>query len=390
MKDKFVRLARLSLIVTLMFSSKAIYATENTNIQNESISKQFNPVTINYLLEGVDTKLKSSKILDDESDFWDNYTVKLTNNLTNGSIDIQDKIRDYYFSHYEINGRRIESIDAIINLNEEDSIINVIYSEEKHEDGYLRKGFENGIAIDFPYIEYISMENSAIHSELYDEIWSITLPSEYCSEIKDKNKDMVNANDKTLYLNIETNPLSTKEETNLTKKYNYIDSIKITSSLDYSDNKNSFTLKYTPVDTVVNLKDKEMILNGVNLEGKIEEITTSVFKEDSVSFTTNKNLNNYQYVFLSIKNKTETIDNDIQSGNNLSQKEDDKTVTDNINLNITNPETLEIVNKESTLISIILSSFIIGAISTYILALILSVRQENINKKKERKAQEDN
>lgn len=389
MKHRLIKLSKLCLIISLIFLSNPIYATDNQKDKKEINTTKYAPVTINYLLEGVDTKLKSSKVLDGESDFWDDYTIKLTNKLVNGSIDIQDKIRDYYFSHYEINGRRIESIDAILNLKE-DTEINVIYSEEKQTGGYLRKGFENGIAIDFPYIEYISSENSEIHSELYDETWMITFPSEYCLEIKDRNKDLVNANDKTLYLNIDTRPLSTKEETDLTKKYNYIDSIKITSSLDYSDTKSTFLLKYTPVDTVMNFKNKEIILNGVNFEGKVEEITTSVFDTDSVEFIINKNLNNYKYIFLSIKNTTEIIDEHLQNSDNSIIKEENGTFLNENNLNLNNEDATTIVKNESIVIKIIMISFIVGSISTYILSLILSIRQENIKKKKEIKAQKEN
>lgn len=389
MKRKFLKLSKACLIITLMFSIKVTYATENINKTNESISKEYNPVTINYLLEGVDVHLKSSKTLDNEADFWDDYTVKLTNKLSNGSIDIQDKIREYYFSHYEVNGRRIESIDALITLNEEEPVINVIYSEDEQGDGYLRKGFKNGIAIDFSYIDYISNEESNIQSELYDEVWSIIFPSDYCLEIGDKYKNMVNANDKTLYLNVDTKPLSIKEETDLTKKYNYIDGIKIKSSLDYTDTTSSFILKYSPVDTVTNLKDKEMILNGINLEGKVEEIAVSIFENDSVSFTTNKNLNNYQFLFISVGAKEGLIEENTQSIPPSSQKEEDTAVKDD-NINISNPDIVYVKSNEATIIKIILASFIVGSISTYILSLILSIRQENIEKKKEIKAQKEN
>lgn len=390
MKRKFSKLSKACLIITLMFSIKVTYATESINKINESTSKEYNPVTINYLLEGVDVHLKSSKTLDNEADFWDDYTVKLTNKLSNGSIDIQDKIREYYFSHYEVNGRRIESIDALITLNEEEPVINVIYSEEEQKDGYLRKGFKNGIAIDFSYIEYISNEESNIQSELYDEMWSITLPSDYCLEVGDKYKNMVNANDKTLYLNVDTNPLSIKEETDLTKKYNYIDSIKIKSSLDYTDTTSNFTLTYSPVDTVTNLKDKEMILNGINLEGKVEEIAVSIFENDSVSFTTNKNLNNYQFLFLSVGAKEGLIEENTQNSQPSSQKEEDTIIKDNDNTTIISPDIVYVKSNEATIIKIILASFIVGSISTYILSLILSIRQENIKKKKEIKAQKEN
>lgn len=389
MKRKFAKLAKACLIVILMFSVKVTYATESTNKSNEAISKEYTPVTINYLLEGVDIHLKSSKTLDNEADFWDDYTVKLTNKLSNGGIDIQDKIREYYFSHYEVNGRRIESIDAIITLNEEEPVINVIYSEDEQRDGYLRKGFKNGIAIDFSYIDYVSNEESNIQSELYDEMWSITLPSDYCLEIGDKHKNMVNANDKTLYLNVDTTPLSIKEETDLTKKYNYIDSIKIKSSLDYTDTTSNFTLTYSPVDTVTNLKGKEMILNGINLEGKVEEITVSIFENDSVSFTTNKNLNNYQFLFLSVGAKEGLIEENIQNTPPSSQNEEDTTVKED-SISVVSPDIVYVKSNEATIIKIILASFIVGSISTYLLSLVLSIRQENIKKKKETKAQKEN
>lgn len=382
MKRKFMKLAQICFAVTLLFSPNIVHATENNNVVEDSIEKKNKSVIINYILEGVNTTLKSSKTLKDSDDFWDDYTIKLTNKLSNGNIDIQEKIRDYYFSHYEINGRRIESIDAIIHLTEEDTEINVIYCEEKQQDGYLRKGFAEGIAIDFPYLEYVANKKTQISSELYDETWSIDLPYDYCLEIENKNNSLVNANDKTLYFNIITNPLSIKEETDLTKKYNYIDSIKVNSSLAYSDIKAPFTLKYKPIDTITNLKDKELILNGVNLEGKIEEITTSIFKEDCICFNIEKNLNNYQYIFVSLKSSYELVEELTDATNKTEIKEDISTIFDQNKLTINNQTHSTITKNEPFVIKIILFSFITGSISTYLLSLILSTRQANIEKKK--------
>lgn len=375
------------LFTTIALSSTSAYATIS-NTENVTEKKiQYNPITINYLLEGLNIQLKSPKILDDESDFYDDFTIKLTNNLTNGSIDIQSQIRDYYFSHYEINGKRIESIDSIITLTEDNPIINVIYSEDEQKDGYLRKGFKNGIGIDYDLLSYISDTETGITTELYDETWSILLPSQYCNEIKNINQNLKNANDQTFYLKADTKPLSVKEETDLTKKYNYIDSIKITSSLGHINTTNEYWITYKPINTVLDLKEKTLTLNGLNLEGKIEELSTAIFEKGEVTFAINKNTNNYQYLFISIGVKESPTEDSLDKDDNKISN----SVLENLpaiidqdqklpNETVTNYNNIQ--NNEAFVVTIILMSFGVGSISTFILALILSIRKNNIEKRK--------
>lgn len=372
------------LLTSITFSTNFAYANELTTENTIEKELQYVPITINYLLDGVNIKLKSSKILDNEIDFCDNFTIKLTNNLSNGSIDVQEKIRNYYFSHYEINGKRIESIDSIITLAKDNSVINVIYSEDDQKDGYLRKGFKNGIGIDYDYLSYASENNSSISTELYDETWSILLPTEYCDEITNLNQDLKNANDQTLYLKANTSPLSTKEETDLTKKYNYIDSIKITTSLGYSNLTNDFSITYKPIDTILDLNEKLLTLNGLNLEGKIEELSKEVFKNGEITFTINKNTNNYQYLFIAMDTEDSLIENNQDKTEDSLQEKPSNTVID-VEQDKKQPSettiTSNIQNNESFIVTTILISFSIGAISTFILSLIISTRNKNIEKK---------
>lgn len=366
-----------------------VYATEIESETNDADAREFNPVTINYILEGVETKLKSTKVLDKEDDFWDDYTVKLSNKLMYGSIDIQDKIRNYYFSHYEIAGRRIESLDAIVTLKEDSPVINVIYSEEAPKDGYLRKGFRNGIALDFEYIFASAQNNSTTHTELYDDTWSIEISNDLNNEIVDSYEDMVNANDKTLYFNVETNPIPIKEQAELINKYNYIDSIKLTSSLGYKDFENPLKLKYSPATTSTELNDKEICLYGINLEGKIDLITTSTFENDSVTFNIDKNTNKYQFLFVSSKEKDST--NEISVPDDLDSSRDESDIKqegkeDTIIEKPTSPKD-ELANllenkDEEKIVLLILACFATGAASTFLLSLIFSTRNANIEKRK--------
>lgn len=362
-------------------------ATETVSLENNDI-KEFNNVTINYILEGVETTLKASKTLDKPDDFWDDYTIKLSNKLMFSSIDIQDTIRDYYFSHYEIAGKRIESIDTILTLLDENPVVNVVYSEEIPEDGYLRKGFRDGIAFDYNYLKLASDNLTEAHSELYDDTWSIKLSPELCAEIVNDNKDLVNANDQTLYFNVNLDPISPKEQTELTNKYNYIDSIKLTSSLGYKDYSSPIILNYSPKSSSSELENKELNLYGVNLEGKIELITTSLFENNTINFAIDKNTNKYKFLFVSFKDDApitdETSNNEENPSSSILDKEQN-----NISNTIIKPLTpkddlVQILgNKnEEKIILLILFCFAAGAFSTFLLSLIFSIRQSNIEKKK--------
>lgn len=409
MKRRILTTLLLSTLISSPLLETITYATEVDNIVVEQESSEYDsvednkdiefvPVTINYILEGVNKPLKTSKILNSKDDFWDNYTVKLSNKLLYGGIDIQDKIRNYYFSHYEINGRRIESIDAIIKTSEEESVINVVYSEESPKDGYLRKGFRDGIGIDFDYLSQQSNSNSFALTDLYDNSWVLNLPSDFCSEFKETNESLVNANDKTLYINVNTNPISNKEQTELTKKHDYMAGIKISTSMGYDDFKNPVTLIYTPDDIGSDIENTEAQLFGVNLEGKIEELSLSTAIDNSFEFSINKNFNKYQFLFVAASKDNneatttiENTNNDVQS-NNSANTNNENTNTDTITTQdntgilpnvIENTISSNTELNETAIVILILSCFAAGAVATYILSLILSIRNENIKKKKE-------
>lgn len=417
MKRKILTILLLSTLISSPLLETISYATEVDNIVTEQESQnteftenesqegnyiddirdiEFAPVTINYILEGVDKPLKTSKILNTKEYFWDNYTVKLSNKLLYGGIDIQDEIRNYYFSHYEINGRRIESIDAIITTSEEESVINVVYSEEIPKDGYLRKGFRNGIAIDFNYLSQQSNSNSFALTDLYDNSWVLNLPSEFCSEFKENNENLVNANDKTLYINADVNPISDKEQTVLTKQYDYMAGIKISTSMGYDDFKNPVILTYTPDNINSDIENTEAQLFGINLEGKIEELSSSTAIDNSFEFSVNKNFNKYQFLFVAASKDTNDVSNTIENANNDNQNSSlSNTTTSNANTgtvttcddSVLSPnateETIVTSNElnETAVALLILVCFSAGAVATYILSLILSIRNENIKKK---------
>lgn len=414
MKRKSLTAILLATVISSTLLDSLAYAnpTENIAIENTATEQksedssqeedtneiEFVPVTINYILEGVNKTLKSSKTLNSKEDFWDNYTVKLSNKLLYGGIDIQEKIRNYYFSHYEINGRRIESIDSIITTSKEESVINVVYSEEAPEDGYLRKGFRDGIGIDFDYLSQQDISESSALTDLYDNSWVLKLPSEFCSEYKTTTENLVNANDKTLYINANINPIPDKEQSALTKKYNYIGSIKISTSMGYNDLENPATLIYTPDDINSSIDGTEVQLLGVNLEGKIEELSSSKAKNNSFEFSVNKNFNKYQFLFVAEskvisentaitensnndnQNNNTLIDNTSNTDTNVISPTDDSNILPNVKEELISDSTKL---NETAIVILILICFSAGAIATYILSLIVSIRNKNIEKKKE-------
>ena len=383
---RYTKLLFCCICLYFSISNFHIYAADkDTNTLLSSKDKKFNPVTINYLLEGVETPLKSSKILDSVEDFWDDYTVKLSNKLMYGGIDIQAEIRGYFFSHYEISGRRIESIDSLIILDEELPVINVVYSEDNQEDGYLRKGYRDGIGIDFNYLEQTLVSNSSIKTELYDDTWIIELPSKFNEELYNLNTTLPNANDKTLYLNILTSPISVEEQNELIKKYSYIDSIKISSSIGYSDFKNPLLLIYSPKENISELNKKNISLYGINSEGKAELLDSSIFQDESVEFSTSKNFNKYQYLFIAYES-----DINVQSEKETFSKNEDipqpneNTPIENSNSNLDNIDKLSQIldyKDESKVVFLVIACFILGSLATVTLSIILSLRKENLQKK---------
>lgn len=366
-------------------NTEIISTTNDVDSNEEKKSVSFNPVTINFILEGIDAPLKTPKILDSSNDFWSDYTVKLSNQLMYGGIDIQQNIRDYYFSHYEIDGLRIESIDAIIELKNEHNVINVVYSEEIPKGGYLRKNFRDGIGLDINYLKSTFENNSNAITDLYDNRWILEFTPKLSNEIYKNVSSFVNANDKTIYLKCSTSSLSDKEQNELTKKYGYIESITLNSSLEYNDFKNNYILTYTLPNNVTEFNNIESVLYGINLEGKIEILSKSVFDNNSTQFELNVNTNKYQLLFVGVQEnsfKTETE-------NNLNEIETEKDKEDtNIKNDTIIPNTIDTVvdNKNHTLneqsfVMLVLICFASGSIFTFILALILSARNENIKKK---------
>lgn len=379
------------------------YATEQNNVENETIIEdtdtnhneanniKFNPVTVNFILEGIETPLKTPKILNDANDFWCDYTVKLSNQLMYGGIDIQESIRGYYFSHYEIGGMRIESIDAIIEAKNENNIINVVYSEEIPKGGYLRKDFRNGIGLDINYLLSSSKENNPAFTDLYDNRWILELSPELSNELYNNVESFVNANDKTIYFKTSVSAISDKEQEELTKKYGYIESIELKSSLEYDDFKNNYTIKYTLPNEIDEIENLESTLYGINLEGKIEILSTSTFKDNSTAFELNKNSNKYKFLFIGVKETT--LNSNENSSTDEESTEEQKTpvapITEPTDSSLEDTPNLLEHNKEHVLneasfVILVLGCFAGGSIFTFILALILSIRNENIKRKQEK------
>lgn len=404
MKKHILSILSMSIFFLTTAQPSLTFATENDTLQTqeqhieyteldvEENNIQFNPVTINFILEGIETPLKNPKILNDPSNFWSDYTIKLSNNLMYGGIDIQESIRGYKFSHYEIGGLRIESIDAIIEAKDENTTINVVYSEEVPKGGYLRKGFRKGIGLDINYLKSCAENNKIAYTDLYDNRWILELPQDISNEISADTNSFVNANDKTLYINTSVSNVTDKQQTELTKKYGYIDSITLSSSLNYDDFQNEFTLHYISPNEMPEFEGLESQLYGINLEGKVELLATSVFNDNSISFTLNNNTNKYQLLFIgimpsNIADDEELIsDNSNSEGENLNTNIDDKKEQSSIqiNNNLTDDNQKHSLT-ESTFVILVLTCFASGAIFTFILSVILSIRNENIEKKKAQK-----
>lgn len=412
MKKHILSILIMSTFFLTISQPLSTFATENNNIQveevntdnneleNEERNIQFNPVTINFILEGIEIPLKTSKVLNDPSNFWSDYTIKLSNNLMYGGIDIQDSIRGYKFSHYEIGGLRIESIDAIIEAKDENTTINVVYSEETPKGGYLRKGFRNGIGLDINYIKSCAERNKTAYTDLYDDRWTLELPKDICNEIYDATNSFINANDKTLYLNVSVSDVTDKQQTELTNKYGYIDSITISSSLNYDDFENDYILNYTSPNEIPEYEGLESRLYGINLEGKVELLSTSIFSDNSTSFKLKHNSNKYQLLFIGSvpnNNSSDGDDNENITENSNSKEENPNTNIDDKKeaTSTQNTENLVTDNKkhsidESTFVILVLSCFASGAIFTFILSLVLSIRNENIKKKKSKENKDTN
>lgn len=403
MKKHILSILIMSIFFLTIAQPLSAFATESNDVQTqeqdieyneldiEENNIQFYPVTINFILEGIEIPLKNPKILNDPSNFWSDYTVKLSSNLMYGGIDIQESIRGYQFSHYEIGGLRIESIDAIIEAKDENTTINVVYSEEIPKGGYLRKGFRNGIGLDINYLKSCAQENKIAYTDLYDNRWTLELPQDICNEISENTNSFVNANDKTLYINPSVSSVTDKQQTELTKKYGYIDSITLLSSLNYDDFKNEFILNYTSPNEMPEFEGLESNLYGINLEGKVELLATSSFNNNSTSFALNTNTNKYQLLFIGINpNNNNTTDNEElitensnSEGENLNTNIDDKKEqpSTQISENLSDDNQKHSLD-ENTFVILVLSCFASGAIFTFILSLILSIRNENIEKKK--------
>lgn len=403
----------LSILIISIFSftiTKPLttFATEHTATNNETThtvnnaldtdenSIKFHPVKINFMLEGIEINLKSSKILNDPSNFWSDYTIKFSNNLMYGGIDIQESIRGYKFSHYEIGGLRIESIDAIIEAKDENTIINVVYAEETPKGGYLRKGFRNGIGFDINYLNSCIATNKIAYTDLYDSRWTLALPNDFSKEIIDGTHSFINANDKTVYFNASVYNITDKQQLELTKKYGYIDSITLSSSLNYDDFKNDFILTYTSPTNIIELENVESHLYGINLEGKVELLATSCFNDNVTSFKLNNNTNQYQLLFIgSIPTNDDESDELSHEHSNSAEDspntniDDKKEPVSNQHLNNMSNDNQKHLLDEKTFVLLVLSCFSSGAIFTFILSLILSIRNENIKKKQTTEEQED-
>lgn len=381
-------------LTTFATENHAIKTDTETPVHNEPNKDEdnikFHPVKINFMLEGIEMNLKSSKILNDPSNFWSDYTVKFSNNLMYGGIDIQESIRGYKFSHYEIGGLRIESIDAIIEARDENTIINVVYAEETPKGGYLRKGFRNGIGLDSNYLNSCIADNKIAYTDLYDSRWTLALPTDFAKEIINGTHSFINANDKTVYFNASVSNITDKQQIELTKKYGYIDSITLSSSLNYDDFKNDFILTYTSPNNIIELENVESHLYGINLEGKVELLSTSCFNDNVTSFKLNNNTNQYQLLFIgSTPINDENVHDELIDENSTVVEEspnvnieDKKEPLLNQHINNMSHDNQKHLLDEKTFVLLVLSCFASGAIFTFILSLILSIRNENIKKKK--------